>query len=415
MWFKRDLEQTWRSSHALPVRILTGLRQAGKTALLHKLAHEKSSSRECLYFDDLGLRQLASADPALFFDMHPGALFLDEAQMAPQLFFEIKHRIDSFRRERALKEETGSSSLPSNWLWMTGSSAMLMDKQIKESLAGRASFYILHPLAVSEITKSRPETTIANILIRGGWPELRQDTSLDPVRYLNDYIQSALEKDVAVTSGVTKISNFMKATRLLAARVGQLSVASDIAKDSSVQVSTILDWISILERNHFLYRVPAFSNNFNQRLIKTPKLFFSETSLACRLQGWTSISPLLVSPQVGGLFENLVFSEIIRTRDHGGFDWQVFHWRTKEGHEIDFIIQSNSKTLALEVKFNHQNIPSGIDFAPVRKTLGEGVVCAVVTAGGKKRLYPELNRKGKLDTEIWPIQTLAQELLSHLT
>ncbi len=238
--------------------------------------------------------------------------------------------------------------------------------------------------------------------------------SLSFIRYLNDYIQSALEKDVAVSSGVTKVSNFMRATRLLAARVAQLTVASDVAKDSSVQVSTIQDWITILERNHFLYRVPAFSSNLNQRLIKTPKMFFSETSIACRLQGWTSISPLLISPQIGGLFENLAFTEIVRTRDHRALDWQVSHWRTKEGHEIDFIIQSGNKTVSLEVKFNHQNIPSDIDFAPVRKALGDNVVCAIVTAGGKQRPYSGVRRPGNHGVEIWPIQILAEQLLKNL-
>ena len=393
---------------------MTGLRQAGKTALLHRLTVEEGEGRQDLYFDDLSLRQLAMSDPALFFEMNPGPLFLDEAQLVPELFFEIKRRVDLMRRERMLNDTQAARSSQPAWLWITGSSAMLLDKRIKESLAGRASFFILHPLSVSELLKMKPDTPLGDILIRGGWPELRQNPTLDHTRYLNDYIQSALEKDVAVTAGITKISNFMKAVRLIAARVGQLSVASEVAKDSAVQVSTLLDWMTILERNHFIHRVPAYSNNLNQRLIKTPKLYFSETSLACRLQGWTSLPPLVVSPQIGGLFENLVFSEIIRARDHKGLDWQIFHWRTKEGHEIDFIVQCSGKTVALEVKFNHQNIPSNIDFAPIRKILGEDVVCAVVTAGGRKQPYPEARRASSVRAEVWPIQILAAELLKHL-
>lgn len=414
MWYQRDLNKTWQSAHSLPVRILTGLRQSGKTSLLARLAHEEGASREAVYFDDLAVRQLANSDPSLFFELHPGPLFLDEVQLAPELFFEIKRRIDLERRSVHSNPEESSRFFRQGWIWITGSSAMLLDKRIKESLAGRASFFILHPLSVGELLTSKPETALGDIILRGGWPELRQNPELDHSRYLNDYIQSALEKDVALASGVTKISSFMKAVRLMAARVGQLLVSSEFAKDASVQVSTIQDWIAILERNHFVYRVPAFSNNLNQRLIKTPKLYFSETSIACRLQGWTSLSPLILSPQIGGLFENLVFSEIIRTCDHRGLDWQVYHWRTKEGHEIDFIIQCADKTVALEVKFNDQNIPSDIDFSPIRKILGESVVCAVVTASGRKRPYPTARTNASSRAEVWPIQVLSQELLKHL-
>lgn len=414
MWYQRDLNKTWLTTNALPVRILTGLRQAGKTALLSRLADEEGTGRVALYFDDLALRQLASNDPALFLEMHSGPLFLDEAQLAPDLFFEIKRRVDVVRREANLNSTKSSDWPKQGWIWITGSSAMLLDKRIKESLAGRASFFILHPLSVSELLATQPEIPLGDIIIRGGWPELRQNPAPDHVRYLNDYIQSALEKDVALSSGVTKISSFMKTVRLMAARVGQLSIASEIAKDASVQVSTIQDWVAILERNHFVYRVPAYSNNLNQRLIKTAKLYFSETSIACRLQGWTSLAPLVVSPQIGGLFENLVFSEIIRTYDHRGLDWQVFHWRTKDGHEIDFIIQCSGKTVALEVKFNHQNIPSDIDFSPIRKILGENVVCAVVTAGGRKQPYREGRSNPSIRAEVWPLQILTQELLNHL-
>jgi predicted AAA+ superfamily ATPase len=146
MWYKRDLEQTWSSAHTLPVRILTGLRQSGKTALLHRLAHQKSQLRDCLFFDDLALRQLAEADPALFLDMHPGRLFLDEAQLAPQLFVEIKRRVDASRRDKVSTGSSQPEASRSDWLWVTGSSAMLLDRRIKESLAGRASFFVLHPI-----------------------------------------------------------------------------------------------------------------------------------------------------------------------------------------------------------------------------------------------------------------------------
>lgn len=154
-----------------------------------------------------------------------------------------------------------------------------------------------------------------------------------------------------LAAGIQKSREFLKFIKLLAGRVGEIVDFSSLGNDADVDSKTIKDWISVLERMHIIALVMPFSSNLSTRLIKSPKVFFLDTGLACRLQGWTSTAPILSSPQQGHLFENLVFSEIFKFNLNFQLGWQIYHWRSRDGEEIDFVVETHPKKfLFIEAK-----------------------------------------------------------------
>ena len=375
MYIKRDITQALSKSPSV-VQILIGPRQCGKSTLLYQLS--ESLFKE-ITFDDLQLRHLARRDPALFFEQFNPPILLDEVQYVPELFPEIKRMVDRLKRERL--ETKGNLDV---LFRMTGSNQLLMDKNIKESLAGRASYFYLNTLTVHEITQALPSTKITDILFRGGWPELYIDTRQSPVSYLNDYIRSYIEKDIVFSAGVQKLESFHVVLGLLAARTGMILDYSNIARDSGIQSVTVKEWIGILQRTALVYCLQPYASNLNKRLTKAPTLYFLDTGLAVRLQGWREELPLMTSPQVGAIFETLVFGEIIKFIQNYALDWQVFLWRTKEGEEIDFIIiTSSGQVFALDAKMSLQSTQA-IKIPPSFKKLFPQVTqIIVVTFGGQ--------------------------------
>ncbi len=360
-----------------PIQLLLGPRQCGKSTLLSHLAegHYKEVT-----FDDLQLRTLANRDPALFLMQFAPPLQLDEMHYVPNLFPEIKQQVDQLKKER-LKTGNPLSTL----FRMTGSDQLLIDQNIKESLAGRASYFYLNTLTVHEIKNTLPEETIGDILFKGGWPELYIDKPLSPVQYLNNYIRSYIEKDIVLSAGVQKQEAFNTVIGLLAARTGMLLDYANIARDSSIQAVTVKDWVSILQRTALVYCLKPYASNLNKRLTKAPKCYFLDTGLAVRLQGWQEKTPLLTSPQAGALFETLVFAEIFKFIQNYSKDWQLYLWRTKEGEEIDFLIITETGTvIALDAKMSVQNTQPAKLPRSFKKLFPQVKHLTLITFGGAK-------------------------------
>lgn len=344
MWLERDLLTFLqkRGKHTLPIRVLRGPRQVGKTSLLNRLGTHK-----LILFDDLTVRNFAQENPALFFDQFTGPLILDEATLAPHIFQELKKRIDKERRER---QET---SAPSGYdIWITGSNQTLLQKEVSESLAGRANYFLLNTLSLHEWETSFSEpASLRTMFMRGGWPELHTSLELDPVQYLNDFIATFIEKDIVAAAGIEKRAAFSKTLQLAAARIAQLLNYSDIAKNVGVDTTTVQAWISLLDQNGIVQILQPYHSNLNQRLIKSPKVYLEDTGLAVRLQGWSEFEPLLLSPYFGSLFENLIFGEITRFFTNRGMPPEIYFVRSKEQVEVDFLVQlPNQRFVAIEVK-----------------------------------------------------------------
>lgn len=352
MWIKRDIINSLTGMEdTLPVRVLKGPRQTGKTSLLGHLPDYRLVS-----LDDAATRSFAQDQPRLFLDQLGNRLILDEATLAPNLFFELKRRVDEYRLK--LRKESPTSPLsepvPSEapQYWVTGSNQTLLRTAVQESLAGRATYFDLNTLAVHELG---PLWSLESALMKGGWPELYVSPHLTPERYLNDFIASFIEHDIVAAAGIEKRAAFFKILGLSAGRVGQLLNASDIGRTAGVESSTVHSWLSILEQNGILRSLPVYSSNLNQRLIKTPKLYFEDTALATRLQGWTQSAPLLVSPYFGAMVENIALTEISRAFTNRGRVPRVHLLRTKDQVEVDFLIElPNQRWIAAEVKSSPQ-------------------------------------------------------------
>ncbi len=355
MWINREISGIIEQNKD-PIQIIRGPRQCGKSSLILHLDPEFKE----LSLDDPSLRALAQNDPELFLrQFGTQKLFIDEAQYAPALFPSLKRRADLLKRD--LKNK------PSTILRLTGANQILMDRNVKESLAGRASFFDMNTLSISEILAAR-DLSIQEILYRGGWPELHARDTKDSKKFLDDYINSYIEKDIVLTAGIQKSREFLKFVQLLAGRVGGILDFSGLGRDTGVDAKTIKDWVSILERMHIIALVAPFSSNLSSRLIKSPKIYFIDTGLACRLQGWTSAGPILTSPQQGPLFENLVFSEIFKLNLNYQLGWQIYHWRSKDGEEIDLLIQKSPKTfLFIEAKVSSTKVRSPESLPEVKK------------------------------------------------
>jgi predicted AAA+ superfamily ATPase len=374
VWIERQLKQSLTGT-SLPVRVLVGPRQSGKSALLARLLPDAS----WVSLDDVQVRTRAQDDPRLVLDaaeVDSGRpVVLDEAPLAPNLFSELKRRIDSARRH----------GRPEPQVYVTGSSRWLLDRAVQESLAGRASYFFLHSLSVAEIGTSG---VLSDWLTRGGWPELYVRRDLSPTRYLADYVRTFVEKDIAATAGVERLHEFHRALSLLAARTGMLLNVTDVGQLAGVKGQTVTGWLDLLERNGLALRLPPYASNLSKRLVRTPKIYLLDTGLAAYLQGWQAVEPLLASPLVGALFETLVLGELVRARDHAGLVLDLYFWRTKEGEEIDFLVRGHGRRgpqwFAIEAKFGVQRVAAVEIPRSLATELPDVGTTWVVTPGGEE-------------------------------
>jgi predicted AAA+ superfamily ATPase len=350
MWIPRDFQPGLLAGGALPIKVLKGPRQVGKTSCLERLG-----THRVVYLDDAAVRSRAVENPRLFLDGLPSRVILDEAALAPELFGELKRRVDEERRGRHAASVARAGREPVD-VWITGSNQTLLQRSVRESLAGRASYFDLNTLSIHELGDV---WRLNDFLLRGGWPELWVSPQLDPVRYLNDLVLTFIEKDIVAAAGIERHAAFSKCLQLMAARVGQLFNFSDVAAGCGVELTTVQSWARILEANGVIRRLEAFASNLNQRLIKSPKFYFEDVALATRLQGWTEQQPLLLSPVTGSLIENVVVSEVTRCFLNRGQPPRIAYVRSKEKAEVDLLIHlPDNRAIAIEVKTTPQ------DFTP---------------------------------------------------
>jgi predicted AAA+ superfamily ATPase len=373
MWINRDFLNAWESSKSLEAVLLRGPRQIGKTSILLKMEPTPQSK---FFLDDPNDRDRASSDPEFVLSQLKLPTLIDEIQRAPELLLSIKKRIDQQRQSRI---ETGVATTPAGFR-MTGSNQTELDNVLKETLAGRISIFHLHGLSVHEIWAMDSKIDLKEILFRGGFPELWIRPELEPISFLNDYYSTFIEKDIARTAGIEKLSAFSKMLRLLAARTGELLNFESIGNDAGVTGKSIKDWISLLEQNGVVSILKPYHSNLNKRLIKMPKAYFMDAGLCVRLQSHQEKESILSTPQAGHLFENLVVSEAMKTRDHFRKGWNLHFWRTKEKEEIDLIVESAKSMTLIQIKLGSTRggeIPLPAELSSTNKKIRRAFVTAV--------------------------------------
>lgn len=377
MWIERDLSEIFTKLGLLEAILIQGPRQVGKSSFLERYA---PTPHALAVLDDLSVRTQANSDPALFFTQHPPPVVIDEFQYAPVLLPEIKLRIDHIRRLQ--RSSSGAAHQNLSYFYLSGSNQIQIDQAVRESLAGRVSKFTLHGLSVHEIVRHFPKIQLPELLWKGGFPELYVRPEISPRSFLNDYISTFIENDIARSSGISKIDEFLTVVRLLAARVGGILNRDSLANDAGVASKTVSEWIDALARMHVMHLLPVYSSNLNSRLTKAPKLYFLDSGLATRLQGHLDVGTILGAPQAGGLFENLAMSEVVKARDHLSIPCELAFWRTKDGEELDLIVTHGGKRLFFEFKLAVQgNVSFQVPRGLIRE-FGEDITVAVVTAGG---------------------------------
>lgn len=337
--------------------MLTGARQVGKSTLIKR----EFSSYNRASFDDSLTRLQAREEPNLFFLNNPCPLFIDEVQKECSILEEIKIRADD-------SDKRGQFIL-------SGSQKLELMKGASETLAGRVSLYELGGLSLREIfnvdfnrhfiptdeylnereSKLRRYADIWEIIHKGSYPEL-YDIDRDWQEFYSSYVATYLERDINSLVRADSIT-FTKFLTAVAARTGEMLNYSNLASSVGVSESTIKIWISILERTGIVYILQPYSSSALSRAIKTPKIYFRDTGLACYLTRWLTADALKNSAVAGNMFETFVVSEILKSYINEGKDYRfnIFYYRGKDKNiqsenEIDLIIEENGVLYPVEIK-----------------------------------------------------------------
>ena len=337
--------------------LLTGARQVGKSTIIKHVFPEYNVAN----FDDRLTRLQAREEPKLFFMNNPKPLFIDEAQKEDSILEEIKLIVDS-------SESRGDYIL-------SGSQKLELMKGMSESLAGRVSIMELPGLSLREINgisfnrhfvpteeyleerenDIKPYPDIWTLIHKGSYPEL-YDVERNWQDFYSSYVSTYLERDIneLITADSLTFTKFMTS---VAARTGEMLNYANIASEVGVSEPTIKSWISVLERTGIVYILQAYSASALNRAIKTPKIYFRDTGLACYLTRWLTAEALKNSAVAGNMFETFVVSEILKSYSNEGTDYKfsIFYYRGKDKrasgeNEIDLIIQENGILYPVEIK-----------------------------------------------------------------
>ena len=316
----------------MPIISLTGPRQSGKTTLARNTF--PSFSYQNLEIPEKKMQ--ATKDPRSFLEDHTKkGIIIDEAQLVPELFSWIQAIVDDNKKAKFI---------------ITGSQNFLISKKINQSLAGRVRILNLLPLSIQELRgESYDHVTSSPFILKGGYPRI-YDSSIPPQKWFPDYIQTYLERDVRDFANIKNLTKFQLFMQLCATRIGQVFNHTNIANAVGVSDNTIKGWLSILEASYILYRIPPYYKNLGKRLVKSPKIFFYDTGLACSLLNITNEPQLLSHYLYGSLFENFIVSEVLKMYTNRGQRPRLYYWRESNGIEIDLLIEQGANLIPIEVK-----------------------------------------------------------------
>lgn len=328
------------AAKGLPVVGVFGPRQSGKTTLVRDVfkqhryvSLELPSVREAIREDPIGFINNNRNEHGIIFD---------EFQYVPELLSYIQVDVDTHQQP--------------GYFVLTGSQNFLMNEAVTQSLAGRISLFTLLPLSVAELQQAGYDVagrTILATMFDGLYPRVIVGQE-KPYYFYNDYIHTYLERDVRTLKSVVDLLDFKKFMGLCAGRIGQLLDITELARDAGIDRKTAKAWLSVLEASYVIHLVqPYFKDNFGKRLIKTPKLYFYDTGLACALLDITSAEQLSTHYLRGAFFESFVVSEIKKHYYNNRRTPPLYFWRDMSGNEIDCVIEQGNQIVPIEIKASH--------------------------------------------------------------
>ncbi|MFC1357279.1 MAG: ATP-binding protein [gamma proteobacterium symbiont of Phacoides pectinatus] len=361
-----------------PVVVVTGPRQSGKSTLVRHAFPD----HHYVSLEDLDQREFAETDPRGFLNQFSGGVILDEAQRCPALFSYLQTRVDERQR-------------PGEFI-LTGSQQFGLLSGITQSLAGRAALLTLLPMTYGELQHSgKIGNDLDKILFDGAYPPIF-DRGLEPHPWHGNYVRTYLGRDVRQLIKIQDLGTFQRFLKLCAGRTGQLLNLSSLANDSGITHNTAKAWISVLEASYIVHLLPPHHQNFNKRLVKTPKLYFLDTGLAAWLLGIQNSEQLITHVQRGALFETWVISELLKARYNAGDTSNLYFWRDRSGHEVDLLIDHGTHLSPLEIKSGqtiNKDYFKGLEFW--KKLAAE-------TAGQAWLIYGGDTRQTRSDVTVLP-------------
>lgn len=363
------LAKAWQQ---FPVVVMTGARQVGKTTLAKKFLPEA----DYVTLDVHAEAERARLSPVEFFQPYSRPLILDEVQYAPSLFRQLKLMVDQDRH-------------PGQYL-VTGSQSFSLMAGITESLAGRCAILTLPALSLPELPDATNLASIDSFLWRGGYPELWQKPDLDRSMWLGSYLTTYLERDVRNLLNVGSLRDFDRFLRVAALRVGQILSYADLARDVGISPHTAKSWISVLEASQQIFLLEPYHRQRTKRLVKSPKLYFTDTGLLTYLMSFSNPAELPRHALWGAVWENLVVAEIRKSFLARGQRPPLWFWRTSAGDEIDLLVEvAPERFITVECKTAAQVDLSAVKANRVLKDeYGPDAVAKALVVCRTDRAYP---------------------------
>lgn len=337
----------------MPVVVVTGMRQTGKTTFLK--SQPDLENRIYVSLDDFSQLEAAKNDPDGFVNRDK-PITIDEAQKCPEIFGAIKRAVDKAR-------------VPGQFL-LSGSANFSILKSITESLAGRSVYLAILPFNRREISKNAaPEPFIKNFfktqdihikeipnpirpeeIRQGGMPTVCLKQVKEPSIWFRGYEQTYLERDVRELSQIGNLIALRALLRLASLRTGQLLSPSQLGRDAKLNADTTSRYLSLFEASFLITRIPPYLGNRSSRLIKSPKLYLSDTGLACHLAGLEPSNSIKNDPMFGALFETYVAQNLLSILNARWQNAALYFWSVQGRNEVDFVIEAGRSCMALELK-----------------------------------------------------------------
>lgn len=352
-----------------PAVLLTGARQVGKSTLAQALINKKTWDAGYITFDDRAALDAAIRDPDGFIKAMPTPVIIDEVQRAQDVLLPIKRAIDRNRK--------------SGQYLLTGSANILTLSSVSETLAGRVAVHNLYPFSWPEMldlpvptilkdlfdarevkdlikklsvpVKSDYRKKIEKRILIGGYPPaVLMDSDHARREWFSSYRQTYLERDLLNIRAIENLPDFNRLLGLAAFRTGRLLNLSDFSRETGLPFTTLRRYMNLLEVTYQVFLLRPYFANIGKRLVKMPKLYFSDTGMACHLTGADSISGLDVQGNMGAMAETWVAAELLKLLSVSSRNFQLYFWRTQAGQEVDFLIERGREIVAVEVKWGHR-------------------------------------------------------------
>ncbi|MBA3752370.1 ATP-binding protein [Candidatus Dependentiae bacterium] len=332
---KRDLiDYVRKAASQFKVVAILGPRQSGKTTLVTTVFDK----HRYVSLEDYDVRAYAKQDPRLFLQEYSNeqGLILDEVQHVPELLSYIQTIVDREKKN--------------GFFILTGSQNLLINQAVSQTLAGRVALITLLPLSISELQNATmlPET-IEEAVFNGSYPSIYGDHT-SPEQTYSYYIRSYIERDVRDIKNITNLTLFQRFLQLCAGRTGQILNLSSLGNDLGIDHKTARSWLSVLEASYIVFLLYPYYKNFGKRVIKSPKIYFVDTGIACSLLNIRSPQELFSHYLRGGLVESYIISDLYKQYYNCDRRPSLYFWRDLQGNEIDCVIEESLFGALIEIK-----------------------------------------------------------------